>query len=80
MSNQNVAQKQLEQQARSSADAEIVGRTDYFGQSAKLHNAMLVRYMLSSCVSVCVSVTVKYCIKSAKPRIMQTDNPVAQGL
>jgi len=40
-------------------------------------NAMLTRYMLSSCVrpsarpSVCLSVTRRYCSKTAKRRIMQ---------
>jgi len=36
-------------------------------------DAMLARYMASSCVclSVCVSVTLRYCIKTAKHRIRQ---------
>jgi len=36
-----------------------------------LHDAMLARYMPSSCVSVCLSVTLWYCIKMAKRRITQ---------
>ena len=37
-------------------------------------DAMLARYMLSSCVcpSVCLSVTCRYCIKTAERRITQT--------
>jgi len=34
-------------------------------------DAMLARYMPSSCLSVCVSVTLRYCIKMAKDRITQ---------
>jgi len=37
-------------------------------------DAMLARYMLSSCVrlSICLSVTSRYCVKTAKIRITQT--------
>jgi len=34
-------------------------------------DAMLARYMPSSCLSVCVSLTLRYCIKMAKRRITQ---------
>jgi len=35
-------------------------------------DAMLSRYMLSTCVCVCLSVTRRYCVKTAKCRITQT--------
>jgi len=35
------------------------------------HEAMLARYMLSSCVCVCMSVTFRYCIIMGKSRITQ---------
>ena len=37
-------------------------------------DAMLVQYMLSSCgrPSVCLSITCRYCTKTAKRKIMQT--------
>ena len=46
-------------------------------------DAMLARYMLSSCVclSVCLSVTSRNCTKMAKRRVMQTTpHNIAQGL
>jgi len=46
------------------------------------HDAMLARYVLSSCIrlSVCLSVTNRYCIETAKGRITQLNHTIAQGL
>jgi len=44
-------------------------------------DAMVARYILSSCVrlSVCPSVTSRYCVKTAKHRVTQTTSHNSQG-
>jgi len=45
-----------------------------------LLDATQARYMLSSCVCACMSVTHQYCVKTAKLRITQQCHTIPQGL